>query len=308
MVRRILLSFLLAAAAIFAVLTPAIGASAATAAATAASASSGTSGWRHAPLIYHSAGRTARQWEQHLMQVSAAGQFTGKWLFDAVILTTQDVDSQDIMYAALTGTSLSDLLTQEFADAAALNSAAATLAATYGAPPKPIQIAITLPWLSPADTSVTLPGTSTADNMGVAAQRMSVATWYLQQVQSMAKAASWSQLSLYGIYYQREDASTANGDPACIQSVNAEAHPLGLATIWVPYYDAPDAFSGASLGFTVTDIQPGYSFRDAQYEGTVNDSRLYSIGWKAAGAPWPACTTRRRSPTAITAPPPVRPR
>ena len=64
------------------------------------------------------------------MQVNAAGQFTGKWLFDAVILTTQDVDSQDIMYAALTGTNLSDLLTQEFADAAALNSAAAALAAS----------------------------------------------------------------------------------------------------------------------------------------------------------------------------------
>ena len=69
------------------------------------------------------------------MEVNAAGQFTGKWLFDAVILTTQDVDTQDIMYAALNGTNLTDLLTQEFADAAALNSAAAALAAQYGAPP-----------------------------------------------------------------------------------------------------------------------------------------------------------------------------
>ncbi len=38
-----------------------------------------------------------------------------------------------------------------------------------------------------------------------------------------------------------------------------------------------------TLGFTVTDIQPEYSFRDAQYEGAVNDSRLYSAGYKAAG-------------------------
>ena len=280
MVRRIVLACLLAAAALFTVIAPAMGASAAT---KAASATSSANSWHHAPLIYHAAGRTQRQWEQHLMQVNAAGQFTGKWLFDAVILTTQDVDSQDIMYAALTGTNLSDLLAQEFADAAALNSAAAALAASYGAPPKPIQVAITLPWLNPADASVTLPGTSTAENLSVAAQRMSVATWYLQQVKSMAQAANWSRLSLYGIYYQREDAAAAEGDPAYIASMNTEAHSLGLSTIWVPYYDAPDAFAGASLGFTVTDIQPEYSFRDAQYEGAVNDSRLYSIGWKAAG-------------------------
>ena len=213
MVRRIVLACLCAAAAIFTVIAPSMGASAAT---KAASATTSNSSWHHAPLIYHAAGRTQRQWEQHLMQVNAAGQFTGKWLFDAVILTTQDVDSQDIMYAALTGTNLSDLLTQEFADAAALNSAAAALAAGYGAPPKPIQVAITLPWLNPAETSVTLPGASTAQNLSVAAQRMSVATWYLQQVQSMARAANWSQLSLYGIYYQREDAAAAEGDPAYI--------------------------------------------------------------------------------------------
>jgi hypothetical protein len=51
----------------------------------------------------------------------------------------------------------------------------------------------------------------------------------------------------------------------------------------VPYYDAPNSFNGASLGFNVTDIQPEYSFRDAQYEAVVNDSRLYSAGYKAAG-------------------------
>src|SRR5512142_621383 len=76
------------------------------------------------PLIYHSADRTQRQWERHLMQVNAAGQFTGTWLFDAVILTTQDIDGRDIMYASLNGSQVSDLLTQEFADAAALDSAA----------------------------------------------------------------------------------------------------------------------------------------------------------------------------------------
>ena len=99
------------------------------------SVASSTSSWQHAPLIYHAAGRTQRQWEQHLMAVNAAGQFTGKWLFDAVIVTTQDVDGQDIMYAALDRHQLHDLLIQEFADAAALNSAAAALAAGYGAPP-----------------------------------------------------------------------------------------------------------------------------------------------------------------------------
>src|SRR6201992_707019 len=94
-----------------------------------------SSNWQHAVLIYHSASRTQQQWEQHLMAVNPAGQFTGQWLFDAVILTTQTVDSQNIMYASLTGTNLSDLLKQEFADAAALDSAAAALAARYGAAP-----------------------------------------------------------------------------------------------------------------------------------------------------------------------------
>ena len=215
------------------------------------------------------------------MQVNAAGQFTGKWLFDAVILTTQDIDDQDIMYASLSGSQINDLLTQEFADAAALDSAAAALAAQYGAPPKPIELALALPWLSPQDVSLSLLGITL--NLSIPLLRTEAATSYLQQVQSMAQAANWRELSLYGIYYQREDASTAWGDPAYIQSVNAAAHSLGLSTIWVPYYDAPDAFNGASLGFDVTDIQPEYSFRDAQYEGVVNDSRLYSAGYKAAG-------------------------
>ena len=185
------------------------------------------------------------------MGVNTAGQFTGHWLFGAVILTTQDVNSQDIMYASLTGTDMSDLLTQEFADAAALNSAAAALAGQYGAPPQPIQVAVALPWLSPSDGSVVLPGgDGTVYNMGTAAQRMAVTTWYLQQVKSMAKAANWSELSLYGIYDQREDASAASGDPAYLQSMNAAAHSAGLSTICVPYYDAPNSFNGASLGFT----------------------------------------------------------
>ena len=247
------------------------------------SVASSTSIWQRAALVYHSAGRSQRQWEQHLMGVNAAGQFTGRWLFGAVIVTTQDVDGQDIMYASLTGSQLHDLLVQEFADAAALNSAAAALAVRYGAPPRPIEVAVALPWLSPADASVVLPGTSTVYNMGNASQRMAVATWYLKQVQSMARSAKWSELSLYGIYNQREDASPVWGDPAYLQAMNAAAHSLGLSTIWVPYYDAPDAFDGAGLGFDVTDIQPEYSFRDAQYEGVVNDSRLYSAGYKAAG-------------------------
>ena len=257
-----------------------MGASAAT---KAASATSSANSWHHAPLIYHAAGRTQRQWEQHLMQVNAAGQFTGKWLFDAVILTTQDVDSQDIMYAALTGTNLSDLLTQEFADAAALNSAAAALAATYGAPPKPIQVAITLPWLNPADASVTLPGTSTArEPVG---RRAADERGHLVPAagpvdgpgRELVPAVPVRHLLPAGGRRRRRRR------PGLHPSMNTEAHSLGLSTIWVPYYDAPDAFAGASLGFTVTDIQPEYSFRDAQYEGTVNDSRLYSIGWKAAG-------------------------
>jgi hypothetical protein len=273
MFRHLFMVIILVVAAVFAAVSSAVvGASAAV-----------TNSWPHAALIYHSANRTERQWEQHLMQVNASGQFTGKWLFGAVILTTTDVDSQDIMYASLTGTNLNDLLAQEFADAAALNTAAAALAAQYGAPPAPIKVAIALPWLNPADSSVTLAGVTITLNLASAAQRMTVATWYLQQVKSRAAAANWTELSLYGVYNQREDASAASGDPAYLQSMNAEAHSLGLSTIWVPYYDAPNAFSGASLGFTVTDIQPEYSFRDAQYEGTVNDSRLYSVGYKAAG-------------------------
>jgi hypothetical protein len=33
----------------------------------------------------------------------------------------------------------------------------------------------------------------------------------------------------------------------------------------------------------VTDIQPEYSFRDAQCKGAVNDFRLCSAGYQAAG-------------------------
>jgi hypothetical protein len=235
--------------------------------------------WRHAVLIYHSADRTELQWERHLMRVDAAGRFTGQWLFDAAIITAQDIDGQDIMTASLTGARLGDLLKQEFADAAALDRAAAALAARYGPPPAPIEVALALPWLSPGDVRLNDVNFDTA----VPALRTLAATWYLQQVRARASAANWTELRLYGVYYQREDASSAWGDPAYARSVNAEAHSLGLATIWVPYYDAPQAWNGAGLGFTVTDVQPGYSFRDAQYQGVVTDSRLYSAGYQAAG-------------------------
>ncbi len=249
-------------------------------AATASAAGAATS-WQHAVLIYHSASRTQQQWEQHLMAVNAAGQFTGKWLFDAAIVTTQTIDGSDIMDTSLTGTDLTDLLNQEFADAAALDSAAKALAQQYGAPPKPIQVALALPWLDPQDTSVAVPGRTF--NLSNASDRVDAAAWYLQQVQSRAQAANWSELSLYGVYNQREDASPGWGDPSYLQSMNSKAHALGLNTVWVPYYDGPGSFSGASLGFDVTSVQPEYAFRDAQYEGTVNDSRLYSAGTKAAG-------------------------
>jgi hypothetical protein len=264
-------------------LTGAVTANAATTtnAAGAAAAAGPATTWQRAALIYHSASRTQPQWEQHLMAVNAAGQFTGHWLFDSVIVTTQTIDGHDIMDTSLTGTNLTDLLNQEFADAAALDQAAAALAQKYGAPPKPIQVAVALPWLDPRNTSVTVPGRTF--NLSNASDRADAADWYLGQVQSRAQAAHWSELSLYGVYNQREDAAAGWGDPAYFQAMNGKAHALGLGTIWVPYYDGPDAFSGSSLGFDVTSVQPEYSFRDAQYEGVVNDSRLYSAGTKAAG-------------------------
>src|ERR1700760_4588977 len=239
-----------------------------------------SSNWQHAVLIYHSASRTQQQWEQHLMAVNAAGQFTGQWLFDAAIVTTQTIDGSDIMDMSLTGANLTDLLGQEFADAAALDQAAAALAQQYGAPPKPIQVALALPWLDPQDTSVTVPGRTF--NLSTASSRVDAADWYLGQVQARAQAAHWSELSLYGVYSQREDASTGWGDPSYLQAMNGKAHGLGLGTVWVPYYDGPDSFSGASLGFDVSSVQPEYSFRDAQYEGGGNDARLYSAGTRAA--------------------------
>jgi hypothetical protein len=246
-----------------------------------ASAAAGTAAtWQHAALVYHSASRTQRQWEQHLMAVDAAGQFTGQWLFDAVIVTTQEIDGNDIMDTSLTGANLTDLLSQEFADAAALDQAATALAQQYGAPPRPIQVALALPWLDPQETSVTVPGRTF--NLSTASSRVDAADWYLGQIQTRAQAAHWSELSLYGVYSQREDASAGWGDPSYLQAMNAKAHGLGLGTVWAPYYDGPGSFSGASLGFDVSSVQPEYSFRDAQYEGVVNDARLYSAGTKAA--------------------------
>jgi hypothetical protein len=212
-------------------------------AATASAAGAATS-WQHAVLIYHSPGRDRQQWEQHLMAVNAAGQFTG-------------VRRRGRAAPRARG------------PGPAVRRAA-----------KPIQVALALPWLDPQDTSVAVPGRTF--NFSSASDRVDAADWYLQQVQSKAQAANWSELSLYGVYNQREDASAGWGDPSYLQAMNSKAYALGLNTVWVPYYDGPGSFSGASLGFDVTSVQPEYSFRDAQYEGTVNDSRLYSAGTKAA--------------------------
>ena len=47
----------------------------------------------------------------------------------------------------------------------------------------------------------------------------------------------------------------------------------------------PQRVIGTVFGRTlnVTDIRPEYSFRDAQYKGAVNDFRLCSAGYQAAG-------------------------
>jgi uncharacterized protein DUF4855 len=278
MIGRLAAAIVAVSTVVLAGLTGAVTADAAT---TATSAAGPATTWQRAALICHSASRTQKQWEQHLMAVNAAGQFTGQWLFDGVIVTTQDIDGHDIMYASLTGANLTDLLSQEFADAAALDQAAAALAQQFGAPPHPIQVAMALPWLDPRETNVTVPGQTF--NLSVPSSRVDAAGWYLGQVQSKAQAAHWSDLSLYGVYNQREDAVAAFGDPAYLQGMNDKAHALGLGTVWVPYFDGPNAFSGASLGFDVTSVQPEYSFRDAQDEGVVNDTRLYSAGTKAGG-------------------------
>src|ERR1700761_3327908 len=70
-----------------ALLPAALAGPAAAAPAASSPASGSDSSWRHAALIYHSASRTQQQWEQHLMAVNPAGQFTGQWLVEAVILT-----------------------------------------------------------------------------------------------------------------------------------------------------------------------------------------------------------------------------
>lgn len=195
------------------------------------------------------------------MRVDESGEFTGQWLFGGVIVTAVEHQGKDLMYAGFCVAELTGLLDQLFADADRLDAAAAALSRTHAAPAAPIQLAVAMPWLSPTDRTT----------------RAQTANWYLDQVRSRAEAARWRQLALYGIYYHREDVIDSTGDPAFVTRLNAEAHRRGLRTIWVPYFDAPHAWDGAELGFDVTNVQPGYAFRSAQYGGVVNGDRLYAV-------------------------------
>jgi hypothetical protein len=238
--------------------------------------------WQRSMLVYHSDSRSSAAWQRHLMRFNADGSFNGQWLFDAAVLTSVRINGKDLMYDELNGTDLQQLLDVTFADASALDSAAASLVAQFGPPPATIQTAITAPWFNPNVHDLQLPGLSPLD-MANPTDRLIAASWYLDQINSRARAVNWQHLELYGAYYHREDASDAWGDPSFLQDFNATAHNRSLKTVWVPYYDAPQAWNGAGLGFDVTNVQPSYSFRSALDGGEVNGGRLYGAGYKAAG-------------------------
>lgn len=211
------------------------------------------------------------------MRVDSNGSFTGQWLFDAAIITSVDFDGTDLMYGGFSGSRLDGLLDREFADASSLDLAAAFLAANYGAPRTPIQVVIGVPWIANSG-SVTLPGSGTALDLSQPVLRRRVLGWYLREIGARARAAGWRNLTLYGAYYHREEIIDVHDDPAFAASFNADAHDLGMKTVWVPYFGAPHAWDAATYGFDVSNVQPGVAFRSAQYGGEADCGRLYAVG------------------------------
>lgn len=94
-------------------------------------------------------------------------------------------------------------------------------------------------------------------------------------------------------------ATTAMPSPAAPNLSRVTIRPLPIGTLIIPDYlnrkirSIPDkspsnAATGDRHGYSVgplnvTDIRPEYSFGDAQYKGAVNDFRLCSAGYHAAG-------------------------
>ncbi|GGP89469.1 DUF4855 domain-containing protein [Streptomyces melanogenes] len=237
--------------------------------------------WKRSLLVYHDDSRTDAQWQKHLMRVGPNGGFSGQWLFDAAVITAVDYHGKDLMYGRFTGDELAGILDTAFADAARLDSAAIALTKAHGAPPAPLQVSITLPWLDPGNHSLKLPGRSGTLDLGVQSQRVQAADWYLDQVKSRAQAAHWQRLTLFGAYYHREELIDATGDTTFAKQLNADAHSRGMKTVWVPVYGTPHAWDAASYGFDVVNVQPGQVFRSPQYGGEANGGRLYAVGTEA---------------------------
>lgn len=237
--------------------------------------------WQRAVLVYLDPQRDLGGWERHLMRVDELGHFTGQWLFDSAIVTTQSVNGHSTSYGTLDATDLEELLDDLFAAAGQLDHAASQLSAMYGPPAQRVGVTLMVPWLDPQQRELRLPGLAAPLDLSVPADRVTATGWYLDQVVARAKAAGWSDLTLDGVYYAREDAIDANGDAAYAEQFNQQAHTRGLSTVWVPYYGAPNAWNGAALGFDVVNVQPSVAFRSAQYEGAVDASRLYQVGYRA---------------------------
>ncbi len=248
----------------------------------ASAAATQNASWQRSMLVYHDAARDDAAWKRHLMRLGENGHFTGQWLFDAAILTASSINGKDLMYAELTGRDLAALLDQTFADAARLDHAAGELAAKYSAPPAPIKISITVPWFNPHNHSLKLPGSSSTLDLGKLTDRIAATDWYLDQMNSRAATAGWRNLTLYGAYYHHEDAVEVTGDATYVKQFNIDAHMRGLSTVWVPGCSAPNALNGHNLGFDVVNVQPGYAFLNAQYEGNVDGGRLYAAGIESA--------------------------
>lgn len=232
-------------------------------------------GFQRTNLIYNSAQRTAKQWQQNIVGVQANGALGTTQLFDSYILTVDKLDGKDIVYNPMTQAEMKRLLDVQFADAAQLNAAAKATGKT-------VKIALSVPWIHNNEW-FDIPGYGWVSTTN-ATDRNRIMTWYLDEVSSRAAASQWSNAQLTGMFYAREDIINSRGDDVLVKHMNSILDAKNLTSVWVPYYDAPNAFTGEALGFDRVTVQPSYSFKNREDGGIVDASRIYAAAGNATGS------------------------
>ena len=245
-------------------------------------------GFRSATLLYQEDGLNPSRVAPYLVHHDPQGRpARDGWLFDLIVTLPPD---QSFAYGPAAQADWDRFLDAQFdpggtisdIDRAVtdLSAATATDGAPLGAPPRRVSVAIGVPYPEVTNTAFAYQGS--VYDLSQPAQRSAAVGAYLDQVQRRFQSGGYTNVSLWGAYWAREDAH--GSDVAHLPAITSEMKERGLKSLWVPYYSAPGYDDWDAFGFDVAVLQPSLAFTSPRDGGATNLGRLAVTAARARSA------------------------